>query len=250
MDHREITALGELIAGIVGDATAPLLKRIDDLERALEAQPKPLDGHTPTPEELAPVIAAEVERALGAQPKPQDGHTPTPEELAPVIEAVVARAVAALPAPKDGIGMAGGFVDHDGLLVLTATDGAIHKQCRVTGTDGKDGAPGAPGLGFDDLDVIHDGERTITLRFARGDQVKEFSAVLPVVLDRGVWREGEYRKGDAVSWAGSLWIAQEDTSEKPDAGKGWRLAVKRGRDGKDAKDAPPRAVQPVSIGGR
>jgi hypothetical protein len=56
-----------------------------------------------------------------------------------------------------------------------------------------------------------------------------------VVIDRGVWREGqEYKAGDGVTWAGSYWIAQKDTSAKPDSGDGFRLAVKRGRDGKSA----------------
>jgi hypothetical protein len=60
------------------------------------------------------------------------------------------------------------------------------------------------------------------------------------VIDRGVWREGQYKAGDAVTWAGSLWIAQKDTDAKPDSGDGWRLSVKRGRDGK--------AAEPVKVG--
>ena len=64
--------------------------------------------------------------------------------------------------------------------------------------------------------------------------MKAFEFSLPVVLDKGVYKAGEgYQAGDGVTWAGSFWIAQEDTTEKPDGGKGWRLAVKRGRDGKD-----------------
>lgn len=122
-----------------------------------------------------------------------------------------------MPAPRDG---------RDG------RDGS-------KGEDGKDGQPGKDGqdgLGFEDLEVVHDGERTVTLRFARGDQVKEFPIVFPVVLDRGVYRQGEaYARGDAVTFGGSLFIAQEPTGEKPETGGSWRLAVKRGRDGREAK---------------
>jgi hypothetical protein len=59
----------------------------------------------------------------------------------------------------------------------------------------------------------------------------------PVPIDRGVFKEGEpYVRGDVVTWGGSLWIAQKATSAKPDSpDSGFRLAVKRGRDGKDAK---------------
>jgi collagen type III alpha len=100
------------------------------------------------------------------------------------------------------------------------------------GEKGIDGKDGRDGLGFDDID-LHETEEGVFLRFACGDQTKAFR--LPIVVDRGVWREGQYRKGDGVTWAGSFWIAQEDTTEKPDTGKGWRLAVKKGRDGKDGK---------------
>jgi len=105
----------------------------------------------------------------------------------------------------------------------------------IDGTNGKDGTDGKDGLGFDDLDVVYDGERTLTVRFMQGERIREFPCLLPIMLDRGVYKDsGSYERGDAVTWAGSLWIAQEPTGEKPDSGKGWRLAVKRGRDGKDA----------------
>lgn len=49
------------------------------------------------------------------------------------------------------------------------------------------------------------------------------------VVDKGVWREGiAYRKGEAVTCKGSLWIAQTDTTERPGASPCWRLAVKAG----------------------
>lgn len=94
------------------------------------------------------------------------------------------------------------------------------------------GKNGVDGLGFDDMAAEYDGERTITLRFQRDEIVKEFAFAMPVVIDRGVWREGEYKAGDAVTWGGSLWIAQKDTGAKPESGEDWRLAVKRGRDGR------------------
>lgn len=122
---------------------------------------------------------------------------------------------------------------------LTALEGApVPRDGRdgrdAKGLDGKDGIDGKDGLGFDDLSVDYDGERKLVVRFTQGEQVKEFPAYLPIVIDRGVFRESDvYERGDGVTWAGSFWIAQETTREKPAEGKGWRLAVKRGRDGKD-----------------
>lgn len=137
---------------------------------------------------------------------------------------------------RDIAALAKGFAPVIRDTIARGLQPLIHRLIALEAREPKQGRPGEPGLGFDDLEVIHDGERNLTLRFARGEQVKEFPLTLPIVLDRGVFKDGtEYVKGDAVTWAGSLWIAQKDTNTKPDSGEGWRLAVKRGRDGKDAK---------------
>lgn len=100
------------------------------------------------------------------------------------------------------------------------------------------------GLGFDDLVVEHDGERTFSIRFVRGDRVKDCgSFVVPAVIYRGVWQDGQtYEKGDAVTFGGSQWIAKDTTTDKPDehvgAGRAWQLAVKKGRDGKPGPQGP------------
>ncbi len=122
-------------------------------------------------------------------------------------------------------------------------DGVIGRS-GADGLDGKDGVNGLPGidgkdgLGFDDLAVLHDGERSFTIRFARGDQVKEFPFSIPVSLYRGVYAEGTaYVRGDDVTWAGSEWHCHTPTTTKPgDGSKAWQLKVKRGRDGKDGPE--------------
>lgn len=54
---------------------------------------------------------------------------------------------------------------------------------------------------------------------------------------RGVWQKADsYRRGDAVTYDGSLWIAlQSVEADKPGASDAWQLAAKRGRDGKDVR---------------
>lgn len=106
----------------------------------------------------------------------------------------------------------------------------IRNLARIPGPRGPDG------LGFDDLEVLYDGERGFTFRMAKGDQVKEFAFKVPIVLDRSVYKdEKTYEKGDGVTFGGSFWIAQKDNPQgKPqDGSKDWRLAVKRGRNGAD-----------------
>jgi integrin beta 3 len=104
------------------------------------------------------------------------------------------------------------------------------------GLQGERGPQGEHGMGFDDLSVIYDGERGFTFKLMRGEQVKTFDFTLPIVLDRGVYREeNSYVKGDGVTSGGSYWIAQSDVLDKPGLpDSGWRLAVKKGRDGRSA----------------
>lgn len=98
----------------------------------------------------------------------------------------------------------------------------------------KDGRDGKDGLGFDDLQMDYDGARTFTFSYVQGDKEKAFSFVVPMLLDRGVYKEGaDYEQGDVVTWGGSMWIAQADTKAKPGQSDEWRLSVKKGRDGKD-----------------
>jgi hypothetical protein len=80
----------------------------------------------------------------------------------------------------------------------------------------------------DDLRTV-----TVALQFTDGDRVEKTLRV-PAVVYRGIWREGAYQQGDAVTRDGSTWIAKADTTDTPGAdGTAWQLAVKKGRDGRD-----------------
>lgn len=118
----------------------------------------------------------------------------------------------------------------------------------VHGTNGSDGTPGADGVGFDDLAVEFDGQRTIALKFQRGLQVRTFPLVLPFLRYLGVYQQGKaYEPGDCVTWAGQLWHCHETTIAPPgDGSKLWQLCVRKGRDGKDGKAA---ATLPVIVTG-
>lgn len=54
----------------------------------------------------------------------------------------------------------------------------------------------------------------------------------------GTYQRGlEYRRGQAVISHGSLFIAKQLTTEAPDGSAEWALAARKGRDGKDIRDA-------------
>lgn len=272
-------AFGLELAGMVKAQLGPIITRLDALERRIDALPVPVDLSSdlaevkaavdgivipdipPAPE--LPDIAAMVDQAvkhavsvaISENPAPRDGKSVTVEDVAPIIASEVKKHLSEMPKPKDGEPGRDGldvkemFRAEGGRLVAVMSDGTTRDLGVFVGKDGDPGKDGADGVGFDDLDVTYDGEKTITLKFTKGDRVKEFAFTMPVVIDRGVYREGqEYKAGDAVTWAGSVWIAQKDTSVKPDTGDDWRLSVKRGRDGKDGTMKEAKVAQPVRVG--
>lgn len=154
---------------------------------------------------------------------------------------------------RDGLDVKDLLVDEGGSLVAILSDGTTKNlgPCRgKDGEPGKDGRDGADGLGFDDLTVEQTGERTFVLRFIRGDLVKEFAFDVPVMIYRGVFKEGEtYKPGDTVTFGGSLWHCDVETAEKPDSPeKHWRVAVRRGRDGKDGILKAETPKEPLKVG--
>jgi hypothetical protein len=82
-----------------------------------------------------------------------------------------------------------------------------------------------------------------TLQAGFGSNVHQIKTGIP--LDAGVWTERTYAAGDSVSHGGSSWIAQKETSAKPGKSDDWRLAVKRGADGRDYRPDDKRAPEPV-----
>jgi len=255
------------------DDVQPMLKEmVDAIER-------PKDGNRVTVDDLAPLIAEQVakavseiqmpsidwsevdkmvgdrvERAVGELPEPKPGKDADPEQVASLVTQEVERAVAGIPAAKDGVGLAGALIDRDGCLVVTLTDGTTKTLGAVVGKDADTDAIAEmvrgevakipipkDGLGFEDMTVETDGDRGCVLRFERGDLKKEFTLSFPMVLDRGVWREQGYAKGDGTTYGGSFFIAQRATEahEKPGNSDGWRLAIKKGRDGRDGAPGKP-----------
>src|SRR5262245_4755484 len=98
---------------------------------------------------------------------------------------------------------------------------------------GPAGPPGRDGFGFDELAVDYDGERTITLVFTKGSEVKRFPLVLPFLKYQGVYQDAKlYAPGDVVTQGGASWHCNAVTAVKPGEGAGeWTLMVKRGSQG-------------------
>ncbi|MCW5758908.1 MAG: hypothetical protein KIS90_03975 [Phenylobacterium sp.] len=135
----------------------------------------------------------------------------------------------------DGVGLAGAVIDRAGELVITLSNGEAKRLGPVVGRDGKDGEPGPQGFGIDQFDIEQPDLRTMVVSFTHGDTKESYELALGGFVDRGGYKDGErYELGDVATWGGHLWLCQNPTSEKPGGNDDWRLAVRKGRDGKDA----------------
>lgn len=205
----------------------------DIVEERIKALPAPKDGTSVTLDDVLPVIEAH----LKAIPAPKDGTSVTLDDVRPLVEA----AVAAIPRPKDGSDGKSVTLEEvraylDAEIATWALGFERRAQDVLQRAIDKIPAPkdGRDGLGVEDFDIALDG-RDLTVTITRGDFTKSRTVRIPALLDAGVFREGTaYEKGDCVSFGGSTWIAQKDAPEgKPGTSDDWRLAVKKGRDGKD-----------------
>lgn len=146
-------------------------------------------------------------------------------------------------AGADGVGLAGAIIDRTGALVVTTTKGEAINLGVVVGGDGAPGKDGRHGLDLRNLSAdLLDDSRTVTLALKDDERTERVQLSFPVILDRGVFSEAgyggaPYARGDAVTFDASLWIAQKDgPAGKPGQSNDWRLAVKKGRPGKDGRD--------------
>lgn len=238
------------------------------VDAAVAALPKPADGKSVTLEEMRPLVAA----AVAEIPKPQDGKS---VELGDV-RLMIAEEVAKIPPASNG---------KDGKSVTIDDVRPIIEELVAALPVAKDGASGEPGQkgdagrdGRDASDIpmlkgfiaeevkssiettfktislsSEDGGRTLTFGVDINGEPVRHEIKTALVLDRGVWRAGNFAKGDGVTWGGSFLVAQRDTSAKPETSEAkddWRVAVKRGRDGRDGKNGEKGIQGPPGAPGR
>lgn len=233
---------GKAIGAIVKEATAPLLRRIEELESRQMERGEPGPRGEPG-QDAEPVLVSEVVAELVKS-----------DLLAPVVDLYVEERVTkhfeanpiqhgrdGEPGPKgdngndgltgkDGTGLADALIDNKGALVLTLTDGRTKELGVIVGRDGSKGADGKDGADFSNVEFDYDGERALTIRGKGGEIVKR----LPIPIDRGYWSEGKSaEQGDVVTHDGTAFIALRETKAKPckENAEDWRILARKGRDG-------------------
>ncbi|MEX5986128.1 phage gp6-like head-tail connector protein [Enterobacter hormaechei] len=241
------------------DDITPVLQEL--VSNAVAEIPAPKDGKNFDPAMLKQAVEEAVSAAVAAIPVPQDGKSVTTEDVQPMIQELVSasmpelpdvkslvnEAIAALPAAEPGKDGENGrdalaleilpFIDegksyprgsyatHNGGLwrAYEKTHGMRGWECLVDGVSG--------------IDIQQSEQRNFTLTVSRTSGASETKSFdVPVMIYQGVFKSGqEYLPGDTVTWGGSLWHCDEQTQDKPGetGSKGWTLAAKRGRDGRD-----------------
>jgi len=187
-------------------------------------------------EVVSALVAGEVAKAIGSIPKPEkardgeDGRDALHIEVLPTID--TSKSV-----PR------GTFASHNGGLWRAARNTDPGDDLHLCGWQSL--VEGFPEIEIDQGEDL----RTFTLRAvsSSGRKIEKLFS-LPVMIDRGVFKsEAAYVAGDVVSYGGSIWIAQHETKDTPGMSDGFRLAVKKGRDGKDVALLSPKTQQQVRL---
>lgn len=178
-----------------------------------------------------------------------------------IMEPLIAKAIAAIPIPKDGEPGRDGRDGKQGppgrdatqIEYLSSIDpersyprgtharhaGGILRAVRTTDpfVNGSYEEAGweAAVMGFRGAEffVSEDGRDWQLELYPTAGKAIGAKVSIPVPRYRGVWKDGEYARGDMVTWGGSVWHANAVTSAKPGTSADWTMAVKRGSDGKD-----------------
>lgn len=210
------------------------------------------DGKSVTLEDVQPLIDEAVVKAISAMPVPKDGQPGEPgkdgasidlDYVEGLVRLAVDKAIGEIEivAPQDGkpgrdaldIDLMplidegksyprGTWATHNGGIwrAHSNTSGMRGWECVVDGFCGHD---------VEQLDPRN--YESVT-RFSSGKETRRKMS-LPNTVYREIYKSGEwYTKGDLVTWGGSLWYCCEDTDTKPGESSAWKLAAKKGRDGK------------------
>lgn len=241
MNERElaiIKAVSEEFGSALSELRENFEKQLNERDKALEEKLSSLSTSLKS-DVQEPDISALVSEVAALIPAPELPQLPD-------VDALVAEAVAALPAPeptkgedgRDALQLEvlpfideeksyprGSYATHSGGLwrAYEKTHGMRGWECLVDGVLG--------------IDVSSTDERNFTVTVTRASGAVDSKAFsIPAMIYRGVFKAGDaYQVGDTVTWGGSMWHCDQDSTDKPgeNGSKGWTLATKRGRDGRD-----------------
>lgn len=232
--------------------------------RVTESLGAVLESHVKTIKDAAEAVIAEIPAPANGKDG-KDGASVSIDDLLPHVEKMAKELFNSIPKPKDGERGERGEPGKDAtdIHILPAIDfeksyprgtwahhnGGLYKShANTLGERGWDCVIN----GIDAIDVDKSGDREITVKItdSRGEQVvKTFS--MQNVIYQGIYdekKDADYEDGDMVTCGGSVWHCLSKNPGRPgDSNPNWKLAVKRGQNGKDGRNGID-FTKPVTIG--
>ncbi len=229
--------------------------------RVTESLGNVLESHVKTIKDAAEAVIAEIPAPVNGKDG-KDGASVSIDELLTHVEKMAKELFDSIPKPKDGDRGEPGK-DATDIHILPAIDfeksyprgtwahhnGGLYKShANTMGERGWDCI--INGIAAIDVDKSGDREITVKITDSRGEQVvKTFST--HDVIYRGIYdekKDASYSEGDMVTCGGSVWHCMSNNPGRPgDANQNWKLAVKRGQNGKDGRNGID-FTKPVAIG--
>jgi len=244
IDHDEVKAMVDAAFKMV---ELPKPQPLPDIKQMVSEAVEAIEIPQPREPEPLPDIYALVERAVSEFPIPEPEPVVLPEfpDFEALVSDAVTKAVQAIELPEPGKGEDG----KDGLQIEVMPEidtaksyprgtYALHNGGLWRAYQKTAGLSGFECVvnGLNDINIEQSDDRhfTFTLSTSNG-KTEEKRFTLPVMIYRDIYQPGrKYFAGDCVTFGGSVWHCYQDTTDRPnEAGSnGWRLAVKRGRDGR------------------
>jgi hypothetical protein len=210
----EVVDLGKELRGVIDD----YLKNLPKPENGKDGE----DAPAPTDEQIAEAVTAWMV-ANFTQPTNgkdgNDGKDSTEIEVLPSID-------------DDKSYPKGTWASYKGGLIKSTrtTSALIGKSLLEAGWDVI-----VQGVHSVEVHPLAEGEFAVKTILTGGkDHITKFA--VPVMVYKGIWKEGAYTKGNTVTTGGSLWHCNKDTTDKPGTSEAWQLCAKKGTDGRDGKD--------------
>lgn len=236
VDERIQSAIREVEAkfSLKESQQAELHTSLTERVKSLEDRPAPV---IPEPVNYD-IVDERIKSAIDGIPAPKEVSL---DEVRALVTESVTRAAEAIRVPADGR-------DALDLVILPEIDATrVHPRGTYARHLGGLWRSFETTAGLKGWECIVNGVQAIEYEQSEDGRVIGFCAKMsdgsaartavsiPAMVYRGIWTDGEFAHGDTVTFGGSLWHCDEPTRDKPGApgSKGWTLAAKKGRDGKD-----------------
>lgn len=211
----------EAVRAYVQRAVEPFERGLAEVRALIEKIPAGKDGTSVHPDTVAMMVNEAVSKAIAALPPVQHGRDALDISILPSID-------------EKKSYPAGTYACYAGGLILsTRSTDPIADDLTAAGwrvlVEGS-AVPPVITQGDDPREI------TVATMLTSGTKVVS-KFYIPMVIDQGVYKaDATYRKGDGVTWGGSFSIAKKDDPQgEPSKSDDWRLAIRKGRDGKDYK---------------